>query len=188
VAWDTEGFIGMYDEKVILTFKGSDSDIDWWKVNFRFWKKIIPYDNVNPQILVHAGFINAYKSVRDELLKYVRESGAKEIWCFGHSLGGAMATLASVDFQYNFPGVQVKVVTFGSPRVGNSQFEKSFRHRVPDYIRIVNSNDLVPRLPPQLFNYSHVGEYLHVGSTYRWWKFWGVSDHDLGKYKANILN
>lgn len=186
VEWDTEGFVGTYGDKLIVTFQGSNSSIDWKKVNFRFWKKIIPYNNVNPKILVHAGFINAYKSVRDFLLTQVKESGLKEVWCFGHSLGGAMATLASVDFQYNFPGLVVKVVTFGSPRIGNKAFQASYTHRVPENARVVNGNDLVTRLPPKMFNYEHVGECLHVGDKYRWWKFWGSADHDLGKYKDNI--
>jgi len=184
--WDTEGFLGVYKDKLIVTFQGSDSSIDWGKVNFRLWKKVIPYNNVNPKILVHAGFINAYKSVREFLLIRVKESGLKEVWCFGHSLGGAMATLASVDFQYNFPGLAVKVVTFGSPRVGNKAFQTSYMHRVPENIRVVNGNDPVTRLPPKPFGYEHVGECLHVGDKFRWWKFWGARDHNLNKYKDNI--
>lgn len=184
--WDTEGFVGTFEDKLIVTFQGSDSKIDWGKVNFKFWKKVVPYNNVNPKIRVHAGFINAYKAVRESILSRVKESGLKEVWLFGHSLGGAMATLSSVDIQYNFPGVKVGVVSFGSPRVGNKHFQVSYMKRVPSHLRVVNGNDLVPRLPPKMFLYEHIGDYLHIGSPCQWWKFWGISDHDLQKYKENI--
>ncbi len=186
VQWDVSGFIGTYKDKLILTFQGSDSNIDWSKVNFKFWKKIIPYDNTNPKIKVHAGFINAYKSVRNEILQSFLSSNKKELWCFGHSLGGAMATLASLDIQYNFPGVLIKVVTFGCPRVGNKYFANSYSHRVPDNTRIINGNDPVTRLPPPLCNYRHIGKYVHVGEKRHWWIFWKVGDHNLLKYKSNI--
>ena len=37
----------------------------------------------------------------------------------GHSLGGALATLAAVDLMIAFPNLTVSSQTFGSPRVGN---------------------------------------------------------------------
>lgn len=185
--WDVAGFIATQGNKIIITFQGSNSSIDWTKVNFKFWKKIIPYNNTNPKIKVHAGFISAYKSVRDEVLKLVSAYDKPEIWCFGHSLGAAMATLVALDVQYNFPGKTIKAVVSGSPRVGSKRFSESYNRRVPDTIRIVNGNDPVTRLPPPLFNYRHIGKYLHIGSKRHWWVFWKVDDHNLLKYKSNVL-
>ena len=39
----------------------------------------------------------------------------------GHSLGGALATLAAVDIKKKLGG-DVEFINFGSPRVGNKEF------------------------------------------------------------------
>ena len=60
----------------------------------------------------------------------------------GHSLGGALATLAAYDIAHMLPkeGEQValKVYTFGSPRVGNHSFAQEFQACVPDCWHIIN--------------------------------------------------
>ena len=44
------------------------------------------------------------------------------ILCAGHSLGGALATLAAIDLQkkYHFPDLHV--YTYGTPRTGSAAF------------------------------------------------------------------
>jgi len=46
-------------------------------------------------------------------------SSVKHIIISGHSLGGALATLAAVQFTHSFPEAIIDCVTFGSPRVGD---------------------------------------------------------------------
>ena len=41
----------------------------------------------------------------------------------------------------------VKVITFGSPRIGNREFENWVDKIIPGNLRIVNQNDIVPNLP-----------------------------------------
>jgi hypothetical protein len=79
----------------------------------------------------------------------------------GHSLGGAMATLASVRLASE--GYTVRAVyTFGSPRVGDRAFRR--KYRLPNY-RFVNDDDLVPHLPFS-WCYKHVGtlRLMHEGT------------------------
>jgi predicted lipase len=45
----------------------------------------------------------------------------------GHSLGGALATLAAFDIQSRFHFKHCDVVTFGAPRVGNTAFARRAR-------------------------------------------------------------
>ena len=45
------------------------------------------------------------------------------IVCIGHSLGGAVAQLAALWLAQRFPRADLRVVTFGSPRVGNRAFK-----------------------------------------------------------------
>lgn len=63
----------------------------------------------------------------------------------GHSLGGALATLAAVDVTLNRPHVPVDLYTFGAPRIGNKAFAQWFDAQIQDSIRLVNNSDVVPQ-------------------------------------------
>ncbi|RCN51601.1 triacylglycerol lipase [Ancylostoma caninum] len=56
-----------------------------------------------------------------------------DIWISGHSLGGALATLAAsylVKSRRVAESNTVKLVTFGQPRVGDKEFANSFDEEV----------------------------------------------------------
>lgn len=63
----------------------------------------------------------------------------------GHSLGGALATLAALSLAER--GLEVECVTFGSPKVGDEDFCRFFRSKVHRNARFVNKFDPVPRVP-----------------------------------------
>ena len=67
----------------------------------------------------------------------------------GHSLGGALATLAAGRYER-----APEVYTFGAPRVGDGEYVESLD--TPVY-RIVNGRDVVPKLPVR-------GPYRHAGA------------------------
>jgi len=99
---------------------------------------------------VHRGFKEALDEVWPDLLPYIRkltEKGCK-IWVTGHSLGGALATLCG-ELYGNVQGVY----TFGSPWVGDEDFEENVSVNV---YRIVNDEDIVSRLPS-------LGVFVYVG-------------------------
>ncbi len=48
--------------------------------------------------------------------------------CIGHSLGGAVAELAALWITSRFPQADIRMVSFGSPRVGNKAFKVSVLH------------------------------------------------------------
>jgi Lipase (class 3) len=78
----------------------------------------------------------------------------------GHSLGGALATLATLDITVNAPSPYHNVIswTYASPRVGDAQFALKYNQLVLNTFRIANQLDVVPRLP--LLPYDHVmGEF-----------------------------
>jgi pimeloyl-ACP methyl ester carboxylesterase len=65
-------------------------------------------------------------------------------WFTGHSLGGALATLAA-----DRHGDSAAVYTFGSPLVGDDAFAAGFNNRHEGRsFRYVNGDDLVTRVPP----------------------------------------
>jgi hypothetical protein len=75
----------------------------------------------------------------------------------GHSLGGALATLLTLDVAANAaaPFNDPTSYTYASPKTGDPQFVTVYNHAVPNTVRIANRMDLVPKLPlPPL--YEHV--------------------------------
>src|SRR5262249_14299388 len=68
----------------------------------------------------------------------------------GHSLGAALATLAATR------RAPQAVYTFGSPRVGKEAFVRSLMS-IPIY-RVVDDEDVVTRVPPEILGFRHVGE------------------------------
>ncbi len=166
-----------------IIFRGSR--LGNWYDNLRVKQHKIPYHLMKKgsRIRVHTGFIDAYKSVRLPLMKFLIDEilmyGNKDIIVGGHSLGGALATLCALDLQYKNPDIDIECVTLGSPRVGNWWFYKSYNKRVPKTVRIVHGNDIVTRLPPAWLFYKHVGKRLHQGNKWKFWLLpWGsIRDH-----------
>src|SRR5262249_5032912 len=62
---------------------------------------------------VHGGFLLAYEQVAQGLGDRLRALAGRPVWFTGHSLGGALATIAAARFG-DFRGLY----TYGSPRVG----------------------------------------------------------------------
>lgn len=77
-------------------------------------------------VSVHQGFLNAYNSVVLLVLGAVRtqlaENPSYSLVVTGHSLGGALASIASVSLKANFPFTPLKLFTFGQPRTGSSEY------------------------------------------------------------------
>jgi hypothetical protein len=157
--------------------------------------------------LVHSGFLAAFRSVQPAVLQILNstlcmteagaEAGAEEkeweIYVTGHSLGGALATLFSLDlgrikaglvdnaplssdpakpyayapdglFARTLQRAQVTVYTYGAPRVGCPKFVRLYDSLCGTTFRIVNSYDIVARMP-RSSQVSRLMEYEHVGRT-----------------------
>ena len=85
-------------------------------------------------------FMDMYASHRPNIQKLLQESGAKNVYFTGHSLGGGVAHLAANDDLWD--GLHVQVTTFGAPAVGDADFVKSYRPNV-NVNRVMNSSDPV---------------------------------------------
>jgi len=103
---------------------------------------------------VHLGFRDALASVWHRIESWLATTAGVPIWVTGHSLGGALATLAAARLP------QSHLVNFGSPRVGNDVFASQFDGRPVE--RYVNCCDLVTRLPPALLGYAHVPGMMYI--------------------------
>jgi len=106
---------------------------------------------------VHKGFINAYKSVQEEIEKNVAKLDGIPLYITGHSLGAALATVAT-QFLEGHPVFRDQIAacyTYGSPRVGNDQFDRDFKSAI---YRVVNTTDVVTVVPLLAMGYIHIGD------------------------------
>lgn len=106
---------------------------------------------------VHGGFLQAYASVEADIEKEVSRLKDIPLYITGHSLGGALATLATQRLEQNrvFRDQIAACYTFGSPRVGNAEFDKELKSVV---YRVVNTTDIVTVVPLLAMGYTHVGD------------------------------
>ena len=116
---------------------------------------------------VHNGFQEELNKIWDQILLLLEHESGKEFYITGHSLGGAMATLAASRLKDKVDCL----FTYGSPRVGTKGFVKSFNTL---HYRHVNNNDIVPRLPFALLGYRHHGDlrYINHYSNIRKMTYW----------------
>lgn len=171
---------------LLITFRGTDSARDW-HTDFTFWKKTVPYGNTQSRIRVHAGFLGAYKTpqVRERIQGLVTPE-IRRLRITGHSYGAALAVLCGVDLQYNFPDLDIEVLLFGCPRVGNRAFAKSYDKRVFKTLRVENGNDIVTKVPFASWGYRHVGACLPVGPP-RVAGAFSFLDHRPQDYYAQLI-
>ncbi len=100
---------------------------------------------------VTAGFRGIYTTLRQQMLDALKELPTEShIYLTGHSLGGALATLAVPDIlkNTNFQEPQnIKLYTFASPRCGDRTFATSFEKTKVQHWRIANTEDFVTMIP-----------------------------------------
>jgi len=109
---------------------------------------------------VHQGFYSAFDSILFELRQFLSGlQGVSVVHCVGHSLGGAIATLAADWTKANSAISTVKLYTFGSPRVGLENFAAKCTSRVvsENIFRVYHRTDPVPMVPTWPF--------YHVSNT-----------------------
>ena len=126
--------------------------------------------------LVHSGFYTEYSKVIHRIKESLRSHNpnkSKNVWVTGHSLGGAMAVLVSMNI--NPKGCY----TFGQPRVGNSALMKQVTF---PYFRYKNNNDIVVHVPFAILGYKHGGmlRYIDINGN--------MTESRLGKRFKDLVN
>ena len=105
--------------------------------------------------LVHQGFAEAAQDLQTQLDEWLALTAhrRKRLLMCGHSLGAAIATLHALRVH------PTRLITIGSPRVGDQVFAAAFAKSGIDYKRIVDFEDIVTRVPPSHspFRFQHVG-------------------------------
>jgi len=128
----------------------------------------------------HTGFLRSWTALRDGVEEAVGDSST--LYLTGHSLGGALATLATLHFASlqadqepeapvvgaepaRAPRRTCRCVTFGAPRVlgpvSSRKFDRAMERGGHTHTRFEAAADLVPRLPTR-WRYRHVGKRVAV--------------------------
>ena len=143
IAHNTKSFIVSFrGTELVGDFQDVMIDVDFFLVDSKTKGK------------VHHGFQKALDSVWDDIKAYLDKNHKKQsIWFTGHSLGAALATIASARYKVN------GTYTFGSPRVGNKKFLNTIKSPV---YRMAKSRDIVTRVPPPII-YKHTGDVYFIG-------------------------
>jgi triacylglycerol lipase len=102
---------------------------------------------------VHAGFLRAFTEISNALDALRKEKSAgRKLWLAGHSLGGALATLAAAHLGRD---AVHGLYTYGCPRVGDAKFTSVLPQT--SHFRFVHREDWVVRQPPAFLGYVHAG-------------------------------
>ena len=83
----------------------------------------------------------------------VKANPSYQVIAVGHSLGGAVATIAAAYLRA--AGIPTNIVSFGSPRVGNKAFVEFVNAQAGTNYRVTHYNDPFTRYPGKFFGYRH---------------------------------
>ena len=178
---NTQVYVAGNDNHLVVAFRGSegpnslDGVKDWLLTNALnlliqpTGKFGMEFAAAGAGARFHQGFVSAVSEIWDPLFAEVdAQLKAKDrpLWVTGHSLGGALAVLASWLFLRKTIPVH-QVVTFGAPMVGNQDAVEAINREFAGKIfRYVNGPDPVPLLPMLSFvtnDYAHCDKVMLLG-------------------------
>lgn len=175
----------------VIVFRGTLQPVEWVR-NIQAVQS--PFDTGGgASAFVHSGFLQIYGSLEVEQGGTRRPLssalpdllGARDTVFIGHSLGGALATLAGVDIARRAPqrADSLHVTTFASPRVGNPGFA-ALAQSVGRIVRVCNVVDPVTEAPASTGAtvYTHVGEVFKVSSF-----DWPGLDNSIGDLRRQAF-
>lgn len=192
-AYDSQGYIAHNDSDVVIAFRGTNGMTDWEvdvsasKVDFEPLEDEVQgnagcfaFCRKSNGPRVHQGFYDcvfpAFKDIEELVLPLMNSPTPRRFIVTGHSLGGAMSTIAFgyllKCFDWAASPHQIVNISAGSPRVGDALFVNWMETEVAKLgptksfiARIVHDHDIVPHVPPALFGFIHVRKLCLLSET-----------------------
>jgi predicted lipase len=164
---DVTGFVAVdhTNKLVVVSFRGTHT-IEDWRTNLDFGTTIT---DICPGCTAHRGFWQSWVDARDSVLPAVQQAIAAcpsyRITVTGHSLGGAVATLAAASMRT--AGYNVALYNFGSPRIGGSKISSYISNQPGGNFRVTHWNDPVPKLPLLTMGYVHISPEYYINKPSR---------------------
>jgi len=165
------------DDEIIVTFPGTRKNIHGLKdLDCDFDLKPTETKFFGSKFKIHRGFLDRYKILRNEIITTINQlgDGSKPLILTGHSLGGVLAILTSLEMNltYGTDSRAHKVVSFGTPKFCCSKLARNLSSNV---IRVSNKNDpMVHIIPYEDFEY--IGDEIEiVGYDKTWISLYAVT-------------
>lgn len=174
-----------YKNELFIIFRGStfaNKKADWIS-NAR-----IGVTTSKTGLPVHIGFNHIFNSMLPQIQSFLKDvKKIKTVHCIGHSLGGAVASLAA-DWIRSNRGVPVKLYTFGAPKPGFTLFANrlSSKIRKKNIFRAYHATDPVPMIPLYPFVQPPVPGFGHFIPSSE--VIFSADAHDIGKYVESVEN
>ena len=141
---------------IFVVFRGTRERPEWYN-NFRFRFDQQPFLEDGNLGQVSQGFNRIYtrpdkdKPAIAEIVQRALQEASKcppdsQVFVTGHSLGGALSTLATLHIATHTNFKKPILYTFASPRVGDPKFADHFANL--ECFRVANSEDIVTTVPP----------------------------------------
>jgi len=170
---------GKFEGEALLSVRGTDD----------FFRDLVLTDlNIGIQTSstgkqVHQGFNKVFKSFEADISRFFHGFNPSRVHCVGHSLGGALATMAA-DWISHRNIAQASLYTFGSPRVGGQQFAQSVTQQVKadNIFRVYHKTDVVSMVP--MWPFTHIpqpGTECFIESPGAPW----ITYHKMEKYLSS---
>ena len=158
--YDNTGYVAIdkFHKLVVLSFRGSVSKANW-RADYSL---IRVHTDLCHKCKVHMGFWKAWSQIKKNTLATVKavmnQHPGYQLAVTGHSLGGAMATLAAAEIRKTSEGYANKtlLVTFGSPRIGNRRTADFLTKQSRHSFRVTAGDDPIPRMPFHALGYFHM--------------------------------
>ncbi|CAL9148142.1 phospholipase A(1) DAD1, chloroplastic-like [Musa acuminata AAA Group] len=175
---------------IVISFRGTATCLEWLE-NLRATLTHLPSVPVPAALgsdaaepMVERGFWSLFTSssstscslrdqIRQEIRRLIVKYGGRgnplSITVTGHSLGAALAVLTAHDITTAFQDApMVTVVSFGGPRVGNASFRRRLEESGIKVLRIVNTQDVITKVPGFVVEDQSVAEDMENGSIPSW--------------------
>lgn len=167
-------------QQTVVVFRGTDN-IRNWILNVDIFFTEYPSPEC-PQCQIHEGFLSMYQKYLESSVReiVVQKNPFASFVFTGHSLGGAFAVIAASEYYRLVNGTQSpQLYLFGSPRIGNREFQKWFPWHSSTHT-LIHYRDIVPHLPLKALEYRHVGNLLLFNENNSQYTFCGTDSFLLG--------
>lgn len=155
-------YVEYNDDTLNIYFQGSNGDIDW-KNNFDFGAK--PYKDMPKKWKAHRGFVRVWKEIEPFVRDDIMNPDIKKINLIGYSHGAALAVLAHEYTWFNRADIRDNIFGYGfePPRVFcGMKIPDELAPRWEHFYVFRNGEDIVTHVPPKIFGYKHVGNFVHL--------------------------